>query len=128
VIQQTGQMLTIDGLNKVVQEIVHIFAHDEGTFSDYGYPDYGSKLLRFVGSKNANELRLRFQVLRDLQYWNQIKESQHRRFGNIDAKELIRQIVSIKFVNDIDTQSIELSAFVGDETELQFFTIRRFNF
>lgn len=127
-LQQNGEPKIVEGVNKVVQEVIHIFAHEENTFKDYGYPEYGSKLLRFVGSKNVIQLRVRFQVLRDLQYLFSIKSDQHRKFRNVDRSELITQIVAIKTANEVDLQSVELSAMIGDSKTLQVFSVRKFRF
>lgn len=119
---QNGDLQKITGVDKVVQEIVHMFKTDEGEYSDYGYSDYGSRINRFIGSKNNSEVRLRFQVLRDIEYITKKKERQHRKFSNITVDEVIQQIVSIDIENTVDEQKVKLSAVIGGDDNLKTFT------
>ena len=126
VIDQNGSPTLVKGVNKVAQEIIHHFTTDEGDYVDYGYPEYGSRLRRFIGAKNLNENQVRFQVLRDLQYLTEVKEIQHSRFGNITSDEVMRQIIAVDLVNTVDEQSVGLSAIVGDEENPQYLKLDKF--
>lgn len=128
VLTQSGQPKLASGLTKTIQEIIHIFLTDIGLFEDYSYPEYGSNLTKFIGAKNTTENILKFQVLRDLNYLNYLKEKQQELYGNVDSSEVIREIVSIKLINEEDSQSIELACLIGDSDVIQYFPIKQFTF
>lgn len=126
VLTQFGEPTLARGLIKAVQEIIHLFRNEPGTFGDYGYPEYGSQIYKFIGSKNLLPQRLKVQVLDDLNYITNIKERQQQQFRNIDSSELIKDIVGIKTSFQVDEQSVELSCIIGDTDTVQFFPIGQF--
>lgn len=126
VLTQNGSPLEVTGVNKTVQGLTHLLLTEENTYTDYGYPEYGSKVFRFVGTKNLVENRLKFQVIRDIQYFNSIKNTQHLSFGNLTSDELIRQIIGVQTTNTADEQAVSLSLLIGDSDTLQFFKVSQF--
>ena len=121
VLGQNGSPVPVSGELKTVQGLVHLFMTDEGTYTEYGYGEYGTKLSRFIGTKNLDENRARFQVLRDIKYYQDIKIRQNFLFGNIDSSEVIRQILSIKTLNTEDEQRVDVTAIIGDNNTPQYF-------
>lgn len=127
VLDQSGNPIQLDGVNKFVQGTVHLLSTDESAYADYGYPEYGSKFRRYIGTKNTSDVRLKYQVFRDLQYYSDVKAKQHETYNNIDLKELITQLIAVELVENVDEQSVTITAQVGDEDTLQFLTLDRFS-
>lgn len=126
VLDQSGNPIQLDGVNKFVQGTVHLLSTDEQAFADYGYPEYGSKFRRYIGTKNTSDVRLKYQVFRDLQYYSDVKAKQHETYNNIDLKELITQLIAVELIENVDEQSVTVTAQVGDEDTLQFLKIDRY--
>lgn len=126
VIDTSGNPVEMSGVNKTVQGVTHLLLTEEKTYADYNKPEYGSRTLRYIGNKNMDENRLKYQVLRDIQYYMQIKEIQQFIYANISVDEVIRQIVGVKTRNTADEQSVELALLIGDESKLQFFKFSKF--
>lgn len=126
-LDQAGSVLPIEGLNKTVQGLTHLLLSEENTFAAYGYPEYGSRALRFIGSKNLDENRLRFQVLRDIQYYVSLKERQNFEYNNITDNEVIRQIIGIETTSTADEQSVSVAALIGSDDRIQFFEVQQFS-
>lgn len=117
VLNQSGSPVQLSGDLKVAQGLIHLLRTDLGTFSDYGYSDYGTQLSRFIGAKNLDDNRTRFQVLRDLMYYTSVKNAQQAAYQNITYDETIQQVVGVDVVSTEDTQSVVLSICVGDSNQ-----------
>lgn len=125
-LNQNGDLDTVSGLNKTVQGISHLLTSEENEYVDYGYADYGSRLKKFIGSKNLSNTRLRFQILQDLSLYTRIKESQHFKFKNITTDEIIQDVLLIDVQASSDTQSINLGLRIGDSEKVEFLSINQF--
>lgn len=125
VIDQNRSPVKLGGELKTVQGLIHLFMTDEGAFTDYGYAEYGTKLSRFIGTKNLDENRARFQVLRDIKYYMELKVRQNFLFGNVDSSEVVRQILSIKSLNTEDEQRVDVTAIIGDNNTPKYFKVNK---
>ena len=125
VIDQTRSPVKLSGELKTIQGLAHLLLTDEGTYLAYDYPEYGTKLSRFIGTKNIDENRARFQVLRDLKYYMDVKIRQNFLFANIDSSEVLKQILSISTLNTEDEQRVDVTAIIGDNTRPQYFKLSR---
>lgn len=126
-LNQNGDLDTVLGLNKVVQGISHLITSSENQYRDYGYADYGSRLRKFIGSKNLSDTRLKFQVLKDLELYTKIKEAQQARFKNITADEVIQDVVLIDATLSSDTQSVKIGLRIGESDKVEFLNIKQIN-
>lgn len=126
VLTQVADFSTVNGINKLIQGVTHLLSSQEGQYSDYGYVDYGSRVKKFIGSKNLSETRAKFQILKDLQYYTAVKEQQNRLYNNITADEIIEDVVSIETVNTADEQTVKLQLRVGSTDQIQYFNVTQF--
>lgn len=126
VLNGSGDAATVEGSNKVIQEVVTLLETDLMTYSDYEYPDYGSRALKYIGSKNNSDARLKFQVLRDLNYLVQLKEDQQNKYNNVTDSELILDLVSIEFNQVADSQTLEIGLVMGDSDNIELIRLGNF--
>lgn len=126
VISTNGSPIEITGTNKVVQGLVTLLKTDQGTFSDYGYPAYGTLLNAYVGSKNVTENQVQYQAVQDVEYYVSLQTAENNLYGNVDSSEIIQDIEAIQVVNTVDQQAVTLALTIGEVSRIQFFTVNQY--